>query len=194
MRRSSGLSFYKKRKVISKKIVMEILSWVFGILLSIVLAMVLVYCIGMKASVIGVSMENSLYNGQEILTNRFIYQLFPPKRDDVIVFLPNGNQNTHYYIKRVVGLPGETIQIKEDGKLYINGIPQEESLFDKIADPGIAENEIKLAEDEYFVLGDNRNNSEDSRSGNIGPVKRSTITGKAWFHMAYGEGSAGIVK
>lgn len=194
MRRSGGLSFYKKRKVISKKIVVESVSWIFGILSSVVLAIVLVYCVGMKASVIGVSMENSLYNGQEILTNRFVYQLFPPKRNDVIVFLPNGNQNTHYYIKRVVGLPGETIQIKEDGKLYINGIPQEDSIFDKIADPGIAENEIKLANDEYFVLGDNRNNSEDSRSGNIGPVKKSTITGKAWFHMAYGEGSAGFVK
>ncbi len=143
---------------------------------------------------VGVSMEPKLYNGQEILLNTFHYKLFSPKRGDVIAFLPNGNQNSHYYVKRVVALPGEKVQIRE-GRLYIGGVlADEEDRYDKIAEPGIAENEITLGADEYFVLGDNRNNSEDSRSGNIGPVKRDTIAGKAWFHMASKKSGMGFVE
>lgn len=194
MARRKGLSFYKKKKKISASTLKEIGNWMFLVFVSFFLAFVLVFSIGMKTSVIGVSMEPSLYNGQKVLINRFIYQLISPKRGDVIVFLPNGNQNTHYYVKRVVGLPGERVQIKE-GRLYINGILQEENEnYDKIADAGIVENEITLENDEFFVLGDNRNNSEDSRSGNIGPVKREMITGKAWFHMASAGSGMGFVK
>lgn len=194
MARRKGLSFYKKKKKISASTLKEIGNWMFLVFVSFFLAFVLVFSIGMKTSVIGVSMEPSLYNGQKVLINRFIYQLIAPKRGDVIVFLPNGNQNTHYYVKRVVGLPGERVQIKE-GRLYINGILQEENEnYDKIADAGIVENEITLENDEFFVLGDNRNNSEDSRSGNIGPVKREMITGKAWFHMASAGSGMGFVK
>lgn len=117
-----------------------------------------------------------------------------PKRGDVIVFLPNGNQNSHYYVKRVVGLPGETIQIK-DGSVYIDGVLlEEDDSFDKMAEAGIAENELLLASDEFFVLGDNRNSSEDSRSGNVGAVKRDNIIGKAWFHMAVEEETMGLIK
>lgn len=194
MARRKGLSFYKKKKRISASTVKEIGHWLFLVFVSVLLAFVLVFSVGMKTSVIGVSMEPSLYAGQQILINRFVYQLVAPKRGDVIVFLPNGNQNTHYYVKRVVGLPGERVQIKE-GWLYINGILQEEDeSYDKMADAGIAENEITLGNDEFFVLGDNRNNSEDSRSGNIGVVKRETISGRAWFHMASSESSIGFVK
>ncbi|NTV79674.1 MAG: signal peptidase I, partial [Clostridiales bacterium] len=94
--------------------------------------------------------------------------------------------------KRVVGLPGETVQIKS-GRVYIDGVLYEDK-FDKIADPGIAENEIKLGTDEYFVLGDNRNNSEDSRSGNVGLVTKDTIIGKAWLHMAKEESGIDFIK
>ena len=117
-----------------------------------------------------------------------------PKRGDVIVFLPNGNQNSHFYVKRVVGLPGETVQIR-DGSVYIDGaLLAEEDRFDKIADPGIAQNELLLASDEFFVLGDNRNSSEDSRSGNIGAVKKDTIIGKAWFHLAVEDQPMGLIE
>lgn len=194
MRRKNGLNFYKKKKKISATAIKETASWGFMIFASAFLAAVLVFSIGMKTSVIGASMEPTLYNGQEILINRFLYNLSSPKRGDVIVFLPNGNQNTHYYVKRVVGLPGETIQIREE-HLYVNGVlVEEDERYDRMADAGIAENEIVLASDEYFVLGDNRNNSEDSRSGNIGPVKRKNITGKAWLHMASAAEGMGIVK
>ena len=158
------------------------------------LAFVLVFSIGMRTSVIGDSMDPSLHNGQEILMNRILYRISMPKRGDVIVFLPNGNQNTHFYVKRVVGLPGETVQIRE-GNVYIDGVLlAENELFDKIADPGIAQSELLLGSDEFFVLGDNRNSSEDSRSGNIGAVKKDSIIGKAWFHMAAQGDSMGMIE
>ncbi|MBO5292938.1 MAG: signal peptidase I [Lachnospiraceae bacterium] len=193
MARHKGLSFYRRRKKISSNMIKEIASWIFGICIAVLFAFVVVFSVGMKTSVIGVSMEPALYNGQKILINRFIYRLSSPKKGDVVVFLPNGNQNAHYYVKRVAAVPGDTVQIKE-GRLYINGIVEEEEQFDKMADAGIAENEIRLAEDEYFVLGDNRNNSEDSRSGNIGPIQKDTIAGKAWFHMGAGEQGIGFVE
>ena len=193
-RRKGGLSFYRKKKKISSTAIREIAEWFFLVFTAVLIATVLVLSIGMRTSVIGVSMEPGLYNGQEILINHFIYKLVSPKRGDVIVFLPNGNQNTHYYVKRVVGLPGETVQIQNEA-LYINGVlAEEDGSYDKIADAGIAENEITLGSDEYFVLGDNRNSSEDSRSGNIGPVKRENITGKALFHMASSGSGMGFIK
>jgi signal peptidase I len=194
MSKKQGLSFYHKKKKISSTALREIAEWFFLVFTAILIATVLVFSIGMRTSVIGVSMEPGLYNGQEILINHFLYKIVSPKRGDVIVFLPNGNQNTHYYVKRVVGLPGETVQIKDE-RLYINGVlAEEDEGYDKMADAGITENEITLGSDEYFVLGDNRNNSEDSRSGNIGPIKRDNIIGKAWFHMASAGDGMGFIK
>lgn len=192
-RRNKGLSFYEKKKRINAHILREIFGMMFGTFAAIFLAVVLVYSAGVKTNIIGVSMEPSLYNGQKILINRFIYKLISPKKDDVIVFLPGGNQNTYYYVKRVVAVPGQKVQII-DGMLYVDGIPEENEAYDKMEDAGIAENEILLGDDEYFVLGDNRNSSEDSRSGNIGPVGRDTIYGKAWFHMSGGGDGMGFVK
>ena len=187
MARHKGLSFYRKKKKISSAAIREVLNWFFLIFTAILIAAVLVFSIGMRTSVIGVSMEPGLYNGQEILINHLLYKLTSPKRGDVVVFLPNGNQNTHYYVKRIVALPGETLQIRDE-KLYINGIlAEEDEAYDKMADAGIAENEIVLGNDEYFVLGDNRNNSEDSRYANIGNIKREYIIGKAWFVISTGD-------
>ena len=167
---------------------------VIGSLAAVFLAFVIVFSIGMRTSIIGDSMERTLFNGQEILVNRVIYKLSTPKRGDVIVFLPNGNQNSHLYVKRVVGLPGETVQIR-DGSVYIDGVFLEEpEEFDKMIDAGIAENELTLAVDEFFVLGDNRNSSEDSRSGNIGGIKKDNIIGKAWFHMSAEEEGMGLIE
>ena len=192
-RRNKGLSFYEKKKRINTHILREIFGMMFGTFAAVFLAVVLVYCAGVKTNIIGVSMEPSLYNGQKILINRFIYKLMAPKKDDVIVFLPGGNQNAYYYVKRVVAVPGQKVQII-DGMLYVDGIPEENEIYDKMEDAGIAENEIVLGADEYFVLGDNRNSSEDSRSGNIGPVGRETIYGKAWFHLSGGGDGMGFVE
>ncbi|MCH5262656.1 MAG: signal peptidase I [Lachnospiraceae bacterium] len=182
--RRKGLTFYQKKKKLNPKLIKDIFEMIVGSMIVIFLAFVIVFSVGMKTSVVGDSMEPMLYNGQEILMNRVVYRLSSPKRGDVVVFLPNGNQNSHYYVKRVVALPGETIQIL-DGNVYVDGVLlDEDESFDKIIDAGIAENELKLASDEFFVMGDNRNSSEDSRSGNIGAVKKDNIVGKAWFKMA----------
>lgn len=194
MARRKGLTFYQKKKKLNPKVIKDIFEMIVGGLIAVFLAFVIVFSVGMRTSVIGDSMEPVLYNGQEILMNRVIYRLSLPKRGDVIVFLPNGNQNSHYYVKRVVGLPGETIQIK-DGSVYINGILlEEDDSLDKMAEAGIAENELELASDEFFVLGDNRNSSEDSRSGNVGAVKKDNIIGRAWFHMATEEETIGLIE
>ena len=194
MARHKGLTFYEKKKRISKDMIREIFALLFYCFAAILLAFVIVFLVGMKISVIGVSMEPALHNGQEVLVNRFVYKLFSPERGDIIAFLPNGNQNSHYYLKRVIGLPGETVQII-GGYVYINGeLLEEDESYDKIADPGIAENVIVLGIDEYFVLGDNRNNSEDSRSGNIGAVNEDNITGQAWFHLGCEDENMGFVK
>ncbi|MBP3476721.1 MAG: signal peptidase I [Lachnospiraceae bacterium] len=194
MARRKGLTFYQKKKKLNSKVIKDIFEMIVGSLVAIFLAFVIVFSVGMRTSVIGDSMEPALYNGQEILMNRVVYKLSSPKRGDVVVFLPNGNENSHYYVKRVVGLPGETIQIK-DGSVYIDGVLlDEDEELDKMIDAGIAQNELTLAVDEFFVLGDNRNSSEDSRSGNIGAIKKDNIIGKAWFHMATENESIGLVE
>ena len=194
MARRKGLTFYQKKKKLDPRLLKDVMELLVGSAVAVFLAFVIIFSVGMRTSVIGDSMEPALYNGQEILMNRMIYRISTPKRGDVIVFLPNGNQNSHYYVKRVVGLPGETVQIRE-GNVYINGLMlAEDDRFDKIVDPGIAQNELLLASDEFFVLGDNRNSSEDSRSGNIGAVKKDTIIGKAWFHLTIDEETMGLIE
>lgn len=192
-RRRKGLNFYHKKKKISGSAVREVFSWIVGIVLSVFLAFVLTYFVGFRTNVIGISMEPGLTNGQGILVNRFSYKLFSPDAGDVIVFLPNGNQNAQFYIKRVVAVPGQTVLI-EDGILYVDGKPFGDDATDLIASAGIAENEIKLGNDEYFVMGDNFNSSEDSRSANIGPIHKSTIIGRAWFHFGNRDEGWGFVK
>ena len=109
MARRKGLTFYQKKKKLNIVVVKEVFSWFFWIFASMLLAVVIVFCIGMKTSVIGPSMEPSLYNGQKIFLNRLIYKVASPRVGDVIVFLPNGNEKSHYYVMRVVGVPGVTL-------------------------------------------------------------------------------------
>ena len=193
-RRRKGLHFYQKEKKINSELLKDIFELIIGTFVAIFLAFAITYFVGMRTSVIGDSMEPALYNGQEILINRFIYKFSSPGRGDVVVFLPNGNQKTHYYVKRVIALPGETVQII-NGKVYIDGeLLEEDENFDKIVDAGIAENEILLNDNEYFVLGDNRNSSEDSRSGNIGAVRGDNIIGKAWFRLKTEMSDMGLIE
>lgn len=192
MARQKGLSFYRRKKKVNSAVLREIVEWVFGICTSVFIAIVLVYFFGMTTHVVGASMEPALYNGQEILINRFHYILASPKAGDVVVFLPNGNENAHYYVKRVVAVPGDEVSI-ENGVLYINGRESEFS-DEKILEEGIAGNSLTMEKGEYFCMGDNVNNSEDSRSANVGPVKESDVIGKAWFALACENGKMGFVK
>ena len=193
MARRKGLTFYQKKKKLNITLVKEIGSWIFWIMVSIGLGALTVSCIGIKTSVIGSAMEPCLYNGQEIFLNRMIYKATSPKIGDVVVFLPNGNEKSHYYVKRVVGGPGDKLYIKK-GVLYVNDEIVDEYFNDKIAEAGLLENEVLLEDDEYFVIGDNCNSSEDSRSANIGTVKKGYIIGKVWFKMACGDSDIGFVK
>lgn len=178
------LNFYKRKKKINASVLREIFIWVFDIIVVLIIAFALVHFIGEKTSIIGESMSPTLENDDEVIINKFIYEVSSPNRNDIVVFKPYGNEKLHYYIKRVIGLPGETVQIK-DGKIYINGEILEETIkVTDIENPGLASDPIALGKDEYFVLGDNRNNSEDSRFAEIGNVKIDDIEGKAWFRVS----------
>ena len=192
-RRRAGLNFRRQRKKINLPLVREVLSWIVELVVVIGLAYVLVSFFGIRTNVVGQAMEQTLENDDDILVNTFAYIISKPKQGDVIVFLPNGNKKSHYYVRRVVAVPGDTVQIK-DGALYVNDELYKESTdVASMEDAGIASDAVKLEKDEYFVLGDNRNNSEDSRYANIGNVKRDYIIGKAWFRFS-GLGSFGTIK
>ncbi len=192
--RRNTFTFQKKKKRITSKLIREIFSWIFITILAMVIAFALVLAFGMQVKVIGDSMEPSLYNGQGILVDKALSKIISPKTGDIIVFLPNGNINSHYYVKRVVATPGDKVQII-DGSLYINDEirVEDDDIYDKMEDAGIAANPIKLQSGEYFVLGDNRNSSEDSRTANIGIVKSGMIVGKAWFKLRSEEAGGGLI-
>ena len=182
-RRSKGLNFRKKKRELNIPLLREIAVWILEIAITVAIAGVCVYFVGVRTTVVGQSMSEQLRDGDQVLINRFIYKVSKPKIGDVIVFLPNGNEKSHYYIKRVVAAGGDTVQIV-DGVIYVNGAPLEDVHFSgTISDPGVAAEEQKLAADECFVMGDNPAGSEDSRFANIGNVKSDYIIGKAWFKL-----------
>lgn len=192
MAKNKGLIFYKRKKKISPAFVRELFSWIFGIFTAIFIAVVLNLFLGMTTRVVGVSMEPGLRNGQQVFINRFVYLLTTPKRGDVVVFLPNGNENAHYYVKRVAAVPGDSVEIRE-GVLYVND-EASEWVTEKLADAGIAASRFILGSDEYFCVGDNPDSSEDSRSANIGPVNETDIIGKVWFRAPCDELGMGFVE
>ncbi len=132
----------------------------------------------------GDSMAPTLEADMPIMINHLSYLRGGPDRFDVIVFEQEGEEHSYYHVKRVIGLPGETVQIV-DGIVYINDAPLKEIVKDlpKMHLSGLATEPLVLDEDEYFVLGDNRNKSEDSRFANIGNVTKSQIVGKAWLML-----------
>ena len=177
----------RRREKAEVSIPRKIVSWIFGVLVVVVVAASLVFFFGMKTTNQGQSMSPTLDSGDEVLVDRLIYAVSDPKPNDLIVFLPNGNEKSHYYIKRVIAVPGDTVQIK-NGKVYVNGDEFEEEIDSSyIENAELAEEEITLGSEEYFVLGDNRNNSEDSRHANIGNIKSEYIVGKAWFCISKGK-------
>lgn len=186
-RRRKGLGFSRPRRKrirVNLEYLPAIGIWIFKIAIVCLLAFVAVWYFGQRVSTVGDSMNPVLHNGDVVLVNRIVYNATTPKRGDIIVFKPKGNENAHYYIKRIVGLPGETIEIIEN-RIYIDGEKLEEDYkTTDIDDVGIANEKIHLAGDEYFVLGDDRQNSEDSRNADVGNVKREYIYGKAWLTIS----------
>lgn len=166
-----------------KKILIEVAIWIVEIAAVVFLAYFIIYYALEKTNMVGISMETTLKDGDSIIINKFSYRFSDPKRFDVIVFKQSGNEHSYYNIKRIIGLPGETVQIK-DGKIYIEGaVIQDVVRADVMNNYGLAEEEIKLEDNEYFVLGDNRNNSEDSRFASVGNIRRDEIIGKAFIRL-----------
>ena len=175
------LTFGKQKKRMNYDLLRVILTWSFEILLVCFVAFICVWFWGFRVSMIGDSMRPQMANGDIMLVNRIAYNMGTPKRGDVVAFQPNGNENSHYYVKRVIGLPGERIEVQK-GNILIDGKKiKEKYQTTALEELGLLEEPIELGADEYFLLGDDRKNSEDSRSADIGNVKRSDIIGKVWF-------------
>lgn len=191
-KRNAGLSFYKPEKKKHKPFLSEVLICMLLAMIASFMAVVCVYFFGTRCRIVGSSMEPGLSNGQEVLVNKFAYALFVPKKGDVVVFLPHGNEHSHYYVKRIVAGPGDKVQVK-DGKLYVNEKPSE-WITETITDPGIAEEVLTLQNGQFFCIGDKPEDGEDSRQANIGPVDKKDIIGKAWWHMARENEKMGMIR
>lgn len=160
----------------------EVISWVIYLAVIVALTFFIVTYVGQRTRVSGQSMENTLHDGDNLIVDKISYRFRDPKRYEIIVFPYQYEKNT-YYIKRIIGLPGETVQVK-DGYVYIDGEKLDEHYGKEVMNSaGIAENPIKLGEDEYFVLGDNRNHSSDSRDPSVGVLHRKDLIGRAWVRI-----------
>jgi len=166
-----------------KNIVKEILGTSLYLLVVLCLTYLVITYVGQRTQVIGSSMEATLSNDDNLIVDKISYRFHDPIRYDIIVF-PFQYAEETYYIKRVIGLPGETVRIDEAGTIYINDQVLDESYGKEIIEmPGRAFEPILLGEDEYFVLGDNRNNSSDSRDPSVGNIKKGNIIGKAFIRI-----------
>ena len=160
------------------------MRWVFEIVVTLVLAAMVGIMLFQTVTMQESSMEPTIAVGDRFFIYRVVYKFSSPKRGDLIVFRTNASDDAALHIRRVIGLPGETIQIS-GGRILIDGEAYKEGKdFPMISNPGLASSSITLESGEYFVLGDNRNNSEDSRYADIGMVKKRYIAGKIWFTCA----------
>lgn len=161
-----------------------IFAWVFQITVVLALAAVTAIFFFQSIAMQEGSMEPAFMAGERFFINKVSYKISKPKRGDIVAFTKDGKDNAAVHIKRIIGLPGETVEIK-DGEIYIDGeVYREDGDLPKIINPGLADEAITLKKDEYFVLGDNRNNSEDSRFAEVKNVKKKYIEGKLWFRAA----------
>ena len=163
-------------------IVREVLSFFLYVAIVVGITFLIIHFVGQRTYVSGSSMENTLSDGDNLIVDKITYRFSDPKRYDIIVFPYQYEENT-YFIKRIIGLPGETVQIV-DGIIYIDGEALQESYGREVMkNSGLAADPVTLGEDEYFVLGDNRNDSTDSRDPSVGKIKRNQIIGRAWVRI-----------
>ena len=150
------------------KAVRESVSFILYLIVIVVLTFLMIRYVGQRTRVDGSSMENTLTNGDNLIVDKISYRFHEPERFDIIVFPYQYKEDT-YFIKRIIGMPGEEL-VESYGR-------------EVIKDPGLASDPITLGEDEYFVMGDNRNYSKDSRFPDVGNIKRADIIGKAWLRI-----------
>ena len=168
----------------------EILNTGLYLLLIFVLTYLFITYVGQRTEVVGSSMYNTLEDGDNLIVNKLGYRLHDPERFDIVVFPYEGE----FFIKRIIGLPGETVRIDTDGKIYINDEWLDENYgYETIENPGRAIETVVLGDDEYFVMGDNRNNSRDSRDPSVGNIPRKKLVGKAFIRI-YPFNKFGVLK
>lgn len=166
-----------------KNILKEILSTSIYILCVLILTYLIIHFVGQRTEVIGSSMEPTLQSADNLIVEKITYRFRDPQRYDIIVF-PYKYLKKTYYIKRIIGLPGEKVYIDSEGNIYINDELLEESYGkETILNAGLASTPITLGDDEYFVMGDNRNDSQDSRDPSVANIKRDDIIGRAWVRI-----------
>lgn len=184
---SRGLNFQRRRRRFKIKELQTIAINVGIIVLVVLLSFLLVFTFFTSVKMAGVSMKPTIQDNTNLLINRGSYLILKPNHNHIVAFESLSNEQDTTYVKRVVGVPGDKISIKS-GRLYVNG-----EKYDDVADTetitykGIVESELTLGDDEYFVLGDNRNNSEDSRYPSIGVISKEQIKGKVWFKTSFGD-------
>lgn len=173
----------EKKEKKSGSVASELIGWLIYIAIIVGLTWLIVTFVGQRTSVSGHSMETTLQDGDQLIVDKISFRFRDPKRFEIIVF-PYQYEDNVYYIKRIIGLPGETVQVK-DGYVYIDGVRLESDVYGKelMQSGGIAVEPITLGDDEYFVLGDNRNNSSDSRDPSVGVLKRKDLLGRAWVRI-----------
>lgn len=159
----------------------RILNWIFQIAVVLIFGVLVGISLFQSVTIQENAMEPTLQVGERFFVNRALYKVSSPNRDDIIVYKTSGSDEAALHIGRVIGLPGETVQIS-NGSILINGeVYNENHDFPEISNAGLASDGVSLESGEYFVLGDNRNNSEDSRYGDIGNINKKYIVGKVWF-------------
>lgn len=166
-----------------KDFMKEVLSTSIYILVVLCVCFLMVRYVGQRTEVDGESMTPTLQDHDNLIVDKISYRFRDPERFDIIVF-PYKYEEDTFYIKRVIGLPGESVRIDWDGNIFINGqILSENYGKEVMKNPGRAETEIILGENEYFVLGDNRNDSKDSRNEQVANIKKEEIIGRAWLRL-----------
>ena len=184
-RRNSGLNFNRRRRKINFDKVRYVLIFAAEIAAVVLLAFGVVLAFGKQVECSNASMEPTYETSDILLVNTIAYKFAEPKTGDVIAFKPKSNVNASYSVKRVIGIPGDTIYIS-NGRIYLNDELYKENLeVERIDNPGIAASPITLLDDQYFVLGDNRNSSEDSRYESVGFVSGEDILGKVWLDFPF---------
>ncbi|EOS21460.1 signal peptidase I [Lachnospiraceae bacterium 3-1] len=164
-------------------LVKETVNFILYIAIVFLMTYLVIHYVGQRTQVSGTSMEYTLSDGDNLIVDKISYRFHDPERFDIIVF-PFQYEEDTYYIKRIIGLPGETVQIDEAGNILIDGEVLEESYGREVMlEQGQAAEPIELGEDEYFVLGDNRNASSDSREPRVGLIHRKDIVGRAWLRI-----------
>ena len=181
--RQRGLDFSRSyKRTVDTEQIGRVVKWCVQIIVVVLLAFLLVFFFGLRISISDHSMDPVLKQGDKVLVNRLAYRVSVPKKGDVVVYAPNGSGKNPYSVKRVVAGPTDTVQI-EEGYLYVNGEACEDEDGENImiANAGVADSKIRVGENEYFVLGDNPDSSEDSRFANVGNISIDDMEGKVYL-------------